>query len=201
MVNAVHALLYAKDADKARAFFRDVLGWRHVNAGEGWLIFALPPAELGIHPVMGEDGASGQCELYLMCADVKATVAKLRAKGVKVVGGVANRGWGLVTAIQIPGAGRMGLYEPLHPVAWKAAKPRKARAPLEPHASRHRGRGSRRRGMGGDPPRRRRFGRARGRRPSRALRGRVPRSRGAGGASRRSGPARQARSRATPCSR
>jgi catechol 2,3-dioxygenase-like lactoylglutathione lyase family enzyme len=79
MINAVHALIYAKDADRVRAFFRDVLGFPSVDAGGGWLIFALPPAELGIHPHEGER----ECELYLMCDDVQATVAGLKAKGVE----------------------------------------------------------------------------------------------------------------------
>jgi predicted enzyme related to lactoylglutathione lyase len=128
MINAVHALVYAKDAEKARAFFKDVLGWPSVDAGRGWLIFGLPPAEIAAHPA--ENAAdNGKCELYLMCDDVQKTVAELKAKGVKITTPIADHGYGLVTAIQIPGAGTMGLYQPKHPVAYnkKRAAPKKAR--------------------------------------------------------------------------
>lgn len=121
MVNAVHALLYAKDADKARAFLRDVLGWPHVDAGDGWLIFAMPPGEIGVHPTEADGAGAGRVELYLMCEDVKKTLAALRKKGVKVVRPVADQGWGLVTAIKVPGFGDLGLYQPLHPVAHTGA--------------------------------------------------------------------------------
>jgi predicted enzyme related to lactoylglutathione lyase len=111
MINAVHALIYAKEADRVRAFFRDVLGFPSVDAGGGWLIFALPPAELGIHPTEGE----GACEFYLMCDDVQATVADLKAKGVEFTRPIHDAGFGLVTALKLPGGGELGLYEPKHP--------------------------------------------------------------------------------------
>lgn len=118
MINGAHVLIYAKDAEKARAFFRDVLGWNHVDAGRGWLIFALPPGEIAAHPA--EDGAeSGRCELFLMCDDVQKTITELKGKGVRIVREVSDQGWGLVCAIEIPGAGEMGLYQPRHPVAYK----------------------------------------------------------------------------------
>jgi predicted enzyme related to lactoylglutathione lyase len=113
MITGVHALLYTPQADDVRAFFRDVLGFSAVDAGQGWLIFALPPAELGIHP--GE--SPGSHELYLMCDDVDATVATLTAKGVELARPITDAGWGRVTAIRLPGGTELGLYEPRHPTA------------------------------------------------------------------------------------
>ena len=114
MINGIHALIYAKDANKARAFFKEVLGLRSVDAGHGWLIFALPPAELAVHPSEGEE----YHELYLMCADVKATAAKLKKKRIKCVP-IKDTGWGLLTSVTIPGGGKIGLYQPKHPTALK----------------------------------------------------------------------------------
>jgi catechol 2,3-dioxygenase-like lactoylglutathione lyase family enzyme len=116
MIFGAHAIVYAKDAERARAFFRDVLGLRHVDAGDGWLIFALPPAELGVHP--GEE--SGRHELYLVCDDVRRTVRDLEKKGVRFTSPVADRGWGVLTTLEIPGGGEIGLYEPRHPTAIRA---------------------------------------------------------------------------------
>jgi predicted enzyme related to lactoylglutathione lyase len=107
----VHAVVYSRDAAADRAFFADVLGLASVDAGDGWLIFALPPAELAAHPVSA-DGAS--CELYLMCDDIQATVRDLTAKGVEFGSGVSEQRWGFVAAITLPGGGRLGLYEPRH---------------------------------------------------------------------------------------
>jgi predicted enzyme related to lactoylglutathione lyase len=112
MINAVHSILYAHDADAARAFFSDVLELESVDAGGGWLIFALPPAELAVHPA--EQG--GRHELYLMTDDLAATLAKLRDRGVTVTSEPSEQSWGLVAAIEVPGAGPLGLYEPRHPV-------------------------------------------------------------------------------------
>lgn len=126
MINGIHALLYVKDARKVRAFIQDVLGWKGVDAGEGWLIFAMPPGEIAAHPA--EDGAAGRCELYLMCDDVKREVARLKKKGVKFARPVADHGYGLVTAIKVPGmggSGEIGLYEPRHPVALAQSTPSK----------------------------------------------------------------------------
>jgi predicted enzyme related to lactoylglutathione lyase len=115
MINGIHALLYSRNADATRAFFRDTLGLTAVDAGQGWLIFALPPAELGIHPE--EEGGEGHAELYLMCDDVDVTIAELRKKGVQTARPVSDQGWGRVTAIELPGGGELGLYEPRHPTA------------------------------------------------------------------------------------
>lgn len=112
MINGVHALIYAKDADKARAFLRDVVGFRAVDAGHGWLIFALPPAELGVHPAEGEE----YHELYFMCDDVQKTIEELQSKGVECAP-VTNASFGAVTSFDIPGGGKVGLYQPRHPTA------------------------------------------------------------------------------------
>ena len=112
MITGVHAVLFTRDADALREFLRDVLELPSVDAGGGWLIFGLPPAELAAHP--SED--PGAAELYLMCDDIGATVAQLAAKGVEPARPVSDEGWGLVTAIRLPGGGELGLYEPRHPV-------------------------------------------------------------------------------------
>jgi predicted enzyme related to lactoylglutathione lyase len=109
VITGLHNILYASDPDAARAFFRDVLDFPHVDAGDGWLIFALPPAELATHPA-----ETSTVEMYLMCDDIEATVADLTAKGVEFTGPVADRGWGLLTELKVPGAGTIGLYEPKH---------------------------------------------------------------------------------------
>jgi catechol 2,3-dioxygenase-like lactoylglutathione lyase family enzyme len=123
MISSIHTIIYAEDADRARAFFRDVLEFPHVDAHEGWLIFKLPPAELGIHPASGPDegGAapSGHHELYLMCDDIEASVAQLTAKGVEFTGPIQNQGFGLLVRLRVPGAGEIGLYQPRHATAFK----------------------------------------------------------------------------------
>ncbi len=111
MIFGAHVIVESKDAVADRAFFRDVLGFTSVDAGHGWLIFALPPAELAVHPA-DEHGH----ELYFMCDDLKADVAALREKGVRC-SEVHEARWGLVTKIQLPGGGEVGLYQPKHPVA------------------------------------------------------------------------------------
>jgi predicted enzyme related to lactoylglutathione lyase len=110
-ITGVHAIVYSNDAGADRAFFADVLGLASVDAGQGWLIFALPPAELAAHPA-SEDG--GGCDLYLMCDDIEATVRELTAAGAEFAGGVSAERWGLVTTMRLPGGGRLGLYEPRH---------------------------------------------------------------------------------------
>jgi catechol 2,3-dioxygenase-like lactoylglutathione lyase family enzyme len=123
MITGSHAIIYAEDADKARAFFRDVLDCPYVDAHGGWLIFKLPPAELGIHPA-GQPGdpttgaPSGHHELYLMCDDVENTVADLTAKGVEFTSPIENQGFGLLVRLRVPGAGEIGLYQPRHPTAY-----------------------------------------------------------------------------------
>jgi catechol 2,3-dioxygenase-like lactoylglutathione lyase family enzyme len=118
MITGAHVILYARHAEQTRAFLRDVLGLPHVDAGRGWLIFALPPAEIAAHPTDAPvpDGQP-PCELYLMCDDLDRTVAKLTAKGVEFVGPVSRQPWGHLITLKVPGAGSIGLYQPLHPVA------------------------------------------------------------------------------------
>jgi hypothetical protein len=112
MITGVHGLIYTPAADEVRAFFRDVLEFPSVDAGGGWLIFALPPAELGVHPA--EVNAH---KLYLMCDDIEATRAELRDKGVQFSGPIEDQGFGRVATIALPGGGKLALYEPRHPTA------------------------------------------------------------------------------------
>ncbi|NNG17699.1 MAG: extradiol dioxygenase [Gemmatimonadales bacterium] len=112
MITGVHAIVYSRQADDVRAFFRDVLGWESVDAGHGWLIFAAPPAELAVHPA--EEGSH---ELYLMCDDLDRTVAELGQKGVSLARPIHEESWGRVTALQLPDGSMLGLYEPRHPTA------------------------------------------------------------------------------------
>lgn len=110
MIKGVHAILYSRDAQADRVFFRDVLGWPFVDAHHGWLIFAQPPAELAVHPIDGPE----RHEVWLMCDDIEATVAELGAKGVELSRPVREESFGLATAIRLPGGGDLGLYEPRH---------------------------------------------------------------------------------------
>jgi catechol 2,3-dioxygenase-like lactoylglutathione lyase family enzyme len=114
VIAGAHTLLYAEDAEAARAFFRDVLDFPSVDAGGGWLIFALPPAELGIHPAERAEQVSGRTELYLMCHDVEDAREELEAKGVEFTAPVSDEGFGLLTRFKVPGAGEAWLYEPKH---------------------------------------------------------------------------------------
>jgi catechol 2,3-dioxygenase-like lactoylglutathione lyase family enzyme len=114
VILGAHAILYSSDADADRAFLADVLGLTHVDAGGGWLIFRLPPAEVAVHPA----DTSGAVELYLVCDDVEATVADLTARGVQFESPVSDQGWGRLTTIRLPGGGRLGLYEARHPTAF-----------------------------------------------------------------------------------
>jgi catechol 2,3-dioxygenase-like lactoylglutathione lyase family enzyme len=110
LINGVHAIIFSDDAEGVRAFFRDVLGLPSVDAGGGWLIFALPPAELAAHP----DG-EGRHELYLMCDDIRATVEDLKAKGVEFSTEISDEGFGLMTALRLPDGSELAIYEPRHP--------------------------------------------------------------------------------------
>ena len=111
MINGVHAIVFSPQAEQVRAFFAEVLGLSSVDAGRGWLIFALPPAELAVHPADG----GPRHELYLMCDDIQATLAELRDKGVEVARDVTDQGWGLLAAIRLPDGGELPIYEPRHP--------------------------------------------------------------------------------------
>jgi catechol 2,3-dioxygenase-like lactoylglutathione lyase family enzyme len=113
MIAGAHTILYADDVDAARAFFRDVLELDCVDAGRGWLIFALPPGELACHPT--NDPVGGVTELFLMCPDVAATRAELERRGVEFVAPITDAGFGRLTRLRVPGFGELGLYEPRHP--------------------------------------------------------------------------------------
>jgi hypothetical protein len=113
-----HMLLYTSEPEAVRAILRDVFGWRHVDAGEGWLIFALPPSELGVHPAEGPTHESGvRHQLSLMCDKIDTTVVELRAKGITVQGAPQDEGWGITVVLTLPGNLEVMLYEPRHPVA------------------------------------------------------------------------------------
>ena len=112
MIFGAHVILYSKDAEADRGFLRDVLGFSSVDAGHGWLIFALPPAEVAVHP--GED--NGQHQLYLMCNDLEAEISTLAAKGVRC-SEVQNERWGSIVRLALPGGGELGIYQPKHPTA------------------------------------------------------------------------------------
>jgi catechol 2,3-dioxygenase-like lactoylglutathione lyase family enzyme len=111
LINGVHAIVFSEDVERTRSFFRDTLGLESADAGGGWLIFALPPAELAAHPT---DDVPRH-ELYLMCDDIRATVAELKAQGIRFTSEIAEQRWGLTTTFELPGAGPMSLYEPGHP--------------------------------------------------------------------------------------
>lgn len=110
MITGAHVVMFSDDAEAVRAFMRDVLELESADAGGGWLIFALPPAELAAHPA----DTSGRHELYLMCDDIEATREELTAKGVEFTKPVSDEGWGLLTALRVPGGGELYLYEPRH---------------------------------------------------------------------------------------
>jgi catechol 2,3-dioxygenase-like lactoylglutathione lyase family enzyme len=115
MIFGAHVIVYSKDAEADRAFFRDILGFPSVDAGHGWLIFALPPAEAAFHP----SDRNGRHELYLMCDDLQAEIQALAEKGV-VCSAAAKERWGTITRIKLPGGGEVGLYQPKHPTALDA---------------------------------------------------------------------------------
>jgi catechol 2,3-dioxygenase-like lactoylglutathione lyase family enzyme len=112
MIFGVHVIVYSKDAEADRAFFRDILGFKSVDAGHGWLIFALPPAESAFHP----DENNDRHELYFMCDDLKAEMSALKKKGV-ACSEIQEARWGSITKINLPGGGQIGLYQPKHATA------------------------------------------------------------------------------------
>lgn len=112
MIFGAHSIIYSKDADADRAFLRDVLGFSSVDAGRGWLIFALPPGEVAVHPIEEEM----HHELYLMCDDVDAEIARLQQQGV-TCSAVSAQPWGKLTQITLPSGGQLGMYQPHHPMA------------------------------------------------------------------------------------
>jgi hypothetical protein len=142
MIHGAHVILYSKDADADRAFFRDVLKYRHADAGHGWLIFALPPAEVAVHPSHENDVH----ELYLMCDDVHALVGSMASKGI-AASPVHEERWGSITHVTLPSGSKLGIYQPKHaspldaparasrkkkPAARKKATPKKKAAAKRP---------------------------------------------------------------------
>jgi hypothetical protein len=111
VINGVHAIIFSRDAEADRAFFRDVLDLSSIDAGGGWLIFSLPPAELAVHPTDGD----AHHELYLMCEDIHGTVEELGGKGIEFTREISDEGFGLMTALGLPGGSELALYEPQHP--------------------------------------------------------------------------------------
>lgn len=113
MIIGSHLIVFSSDPEADRTFFAEVLGHRHVDAGGGWLIFRLPPAELAVHP---SDGPTGH-ELYFMCDDLDATMTDLQERGVQFTRDVSDERWGRLTGFRLPGGADVGLYEPHHPLA------------------------------------------------------------------------------------
>jgi hypothetical protein len=121
-ITGAHVLLYTTEVEKLRATLRDVFKWKYVDAGEGWLIFALPPAEIGVHPAEGPTWESGvRHQFSLMCDDIQATVKELRGKGIRIDSEPEDEGWGISTMMTLPGGVQVQLYQPRHPVAATAA--------------------------------------------------------------------------------
>jgi predicted enzyme related to lactoylglutathione lyase len=117
-ITGVHTLLYSSEPEALRAVLRDVFGWTHVDAGGGWLIFRLPPAEMGVHPAEGPNFDGGVRHLVsFMCDDITREIAELRAKGVEVVGAPKDEGYGITVMLNLPGGCQVMLYEPRHAVA------------------------------------------------------------------------------------
>jgi len=112
LISGAHVILYSRDAEADREFFRDILKFPYMDAGEGWLIFALPPAEMAVHPAE----KNGSLELYLMCDDLKATIKSLKKKKVECSPS-ADQGWGVLARVKLPSGGELGLYQPKHQLA------------------------------------------------------------------------------------
>jgi hypothetical protein len=119
MIFALHALVYADDPDRARAFFRDVVRWPSVDTGGGWLIFGTGPSELGVHPAAWEwegrtSATEQQFDISLMCDDLEATMADLASRGAEFDGGPTQESWGTTVRLVVPGARPMTLYQPAY---------------------------------------------------------------------------------------
>jgi predicted enzyme related to lactoylglutathione lyase len=115
VITAAHVIVYSRDPEADREFFDKVLAYPHVDAGGGWLIFKLPPAELAVHPA--EEPEAGRHQLYLICDDIEGTMAELTGKRVAFTQPLTEQRWGRVTAFRLPGGGEVGLYQPHHPLA------------------------------------------------------------------------------------
>jgi len=123
LVNGIHLLMFSANPDADRAFFRDVLGFKHVDVGHGWLIFGLPPAEAAFHPIDGAATATAHAghrmldsAVYLMCDDLQATIAALASKQIACTE-IEKENWGIRTTVRLPSGGELGLYQPTHETA------------------------------------------------------------------------------------
>jgi catechol 2,3-dioxygenase-like lactoylglutathione lyase family enzyme len=114
MINGAHIILYSTDAEADRVFIRDVLGFAGVDAGDGWLIFKLPPAEIAVHPTDGP----GKHEFYLMCDDLEETLADLTARGVTISHPPSRQDWGVLASMKLPSGSELSIYQPRHPTAY-----------------------------------------------------------------------------------
>ncbi|MFD4140125.1 VOC family protein [Streptomyces sp. NPDC058572] len=113
MFSGAHVILYTTDADADRAFIKDVLGFPHVDAGGGWLIFRLPPAEVAVHPTTGDT----KHEFYLMCDDLEGTLSRLAEQNVEISRPPSDQGWGVLASVRMPSGAELPLYEPRHATA------------------------------------------------------------------------------------
>jgi len=109
MINGAHAIIYSSNAEADKAFFKNILGLKNVDVGRGWLIFALPPSELAVHP---SDNSTGH-ELYLMCDDIKTFIAEMKKNDISC-SEPKDQGWGILTELKLPGGGMLGVYQPRH---------------------------------------------------------------------------------------
>ena len=115
MINGAHVIIYSVNAAADRAFFKDVLQFKYVDAHSGWLIFKLPPAEIAVHPTDGP----GKHEFYLMCDDIEKTLADLTARGVTISHPASDQGWGLLATMKLPSGSELSIYQPRHPIAYE----------------------------------------------------------------------------------
>ncbi|MEW1695820.1 VOC family protein [Streptomyces sp. NPDC093249] len=113
MFSGAHLVLYTRDAEADRAFLKDVFGFEHVDAGGGWLVFRLPPAEIAVHPT----GREPRSEVYLMCEDLARTLTALEDRGAEVSRAITEQSWGLLAAVRLPSGTELPLYEPRHATA------------------------------------------------------------------------------------
>jgi hypothetical protein len=116
MIIGAHSIIYSDRSDEVRRFLGDVLGFRNVDVGGGWLVFAMPPAELAVHPAEGHPDLQGRHEIYLLCDNLDETMTELRAKGVEF-GPIQQEQWGAVSSIKLPDGSDLPIYEPKHPLA------------------------------------------------------------------------------------
>ena len=109
MITGVHTIIYSKNAEADKAFFQDILKLTNVDVGQGWLIFGLPPSELAVHPSTDSE----HHELYLMCDNINTFVQQMNEHKV-ACSEIQDQGWGLLTALTLPGGGKIGVYQPRH---------------------------------------------------------------------------------------